>query len=531
MVLFKKFIRKHFYISFLFLFIGLLFGLSYALNLLGVNINSQIFTAYNLRSVHISLMLYGFVPLLLSFLPFFLIVKEVNHVSYKGLAYLEIFVRVWYLFLIFMIVTLLFGNHRGLAFYDFPYVLNFILAFSGIFYILALLKFLSLYEKLPLWVKVSRIIVLIAPLLLLLLMNPKIGQVEQTINGPQGDNTLGMSFALIPLYYLIFKYLNEDEFKARWNLLWMIPLLGYIMTILYRVWIGSLSYNWEWVAQYLTLLYIPLLYRWYKDSVILEGSRKLLRISIVAFLFVDIEGNILFIPQIRWIFHRNDLVVAHAHIALGVGVLFMILALFSKIIEPLQKQIFSIMYIIGMLGILFSLSYAGFIEAGLIDADVWKYWLFRLLFAFFVIGAWIPFFRYLIKWKITPLVLYHIIGLFSDLLGGFLLFLFADFLYPLLGFGFAGGYQYVVFAFMMGTGIVHLFGLIRPVLAYEMAEITAYIRIVVAAFFFSLFLNHTLDSVALVVSIYDFVYAVLFLWFVYQNFIENSQNSISIHKK
>jgi len=84
---------------------------------------------------------------------------------------------------------------------------------------------------------------------------------------------------------------------------------------------------------------------------------------------------------------------------------------------------------------------------------------------------------------------------------------------------------------MMGTGIVHLFGLIRPVLAYEMAEITAYIRIVVAAFFFSLFLNHTLDSVALVVSIYDFVYAVLFLWFVYQNFIENSQNSISIHKK
>jgi len=50
------------------------------------------------------------------------------------------------------------------------------------------------------------------------------------------------------------------------------------------VWIGSLSYNWEWVAQYLTLLYIPLLYRWYKDSVILEGSLKLLRISIVAFL-------------------------------------------------------------------------------------------------------------------------------------------------------------------------------------------------------------------------------------------------------
>ncbi|MGC6733079.1 hypothetical protein ACP0F4_25810, partial [Escherichia coli] len=48
----------------------------------------------------------------------------------------------------------------------------------------------------------------------------------------------------------------------------------------------------------------------------------------LAFLFVDIEGNILFIPEIRWLFHRNDLIVAHAHVAMGIGVFFMVIAMF-----------------------------------------------------------------------------------------------------------------------------------------------------------------------------------------------------------
>ncbi len=83
-----------------------------------------------------------------------------------------------------------------------------------------------------------------------------------------------------------------------------------------------------------------LLYRWYKDSNIESFAKLALLISILAFLFVDIEGNILFIPDIRWIFHRNDLIVAHAHVAMGIGVLFMVLSMYTSHINSLKKSIF-----------------------------------------------------------------------------------------------------------------------------------------------------------------------------------------------
>ena len=73
------------------------------------------------------------------------------------------------------------------------------------------------------------------------------------------------------------------------------------------------------VLQYLTLLYLP----YFIDGIKIAISQMLLKssfISIFYLLFVDIEGNILFIPDIRWLFHRNDLIVAHAHVAMGVGV-------------------------------------------------------------------------------------------------------------------------------------------------------------------------------------------------------------------
>ena len=92
-----------------------------------------------------------------------------------------------------MIFSLLLGKNRGLAFYDFAYELNFLLAFAGLFYILALYKFIKLYKIVPLWIKVCLQIVVIAPIALLILMNPTIGQVESTVSGPHGDNTLGMS--------------------------------------------------------------------------------------------------------------------------------------------------------------------------------------------------------------------------------------------------------------------------------------------------------------------------------------------------
>lgn len=318
---FETFINRHFKISLIFLFLALFFGILYSINLLGFSIQSDTLLPSNMRSLHISLVLYGFVPLMLSYLPFLIIHKERVY-SNSGLHYLNLYTIFWYIFLVFMISSLLFGNTRGLAFYDFPYELNFILAFASLFYIIALYKYIKAYETIPLWIKVCLWIVVIAPFTLLILMNPTIGQVESTISGPHGDNTLGMSLALIPIYYLIIKLLNIGSFKARWNILWIIPMIIYFGSVLYRSFIGHLTYEQEWFCQWLTLLYIPLLYRWYKDSQIENFAKKALLISILAFLFVDVEGNILFIPEFRWLFHRNDLIVAHAHVAMGIGVFF-----------------------------------------------------------------------------------------------------------------------------------------------------------------------------------------------------------------
>ena len=138
---FNLFIQRHFKISLVFFAIGLFFGLIYSINLLGYSIDSQTLNPANMRSIHISLMLYGFIPLMLSYLPFLLINKEVGF-SHKGLHYLNLFTIFWYIFLIFMINSLLFGKNRGLAFYDFAYELNFILAIAGVFYIIALFKFI-----------------------------------------------------------------------------------------------------------------------------------------------------------------------------------------------------------------------------------------------------------------------------------------------------------------------------------------------------------------------------------------------------
>lgn len=281
---FSNLINRHFKISLVFLFLGLTFGIIYSGNLLGFYIDSQTLDPANMRSLHISLMLYGFIPLMLSYLPFLLIDKD-RVKSDEGLFYLNLYTLFWYIFLIFMISSLLFGNLRGLAFYDFPYELNFILALAGIFYILSLYKYIKAYEVIPLWIKVCLWITIIAPVALLILMNPIIGQVESTISGPHGDNTLGMSLSLIPIYYLIFKLLNETDFTAKWNIFWIIPTIFYFVSVLYRSFIGHLTYEQEWFLQWLTLMYIPLLYRWYKDSKIELFAKKSIAYFYISFSF------------------------------------------------------------------------------------------------------------------------------------------------------------------------------------------------------------------------------------------------------
>jgi hypothetical protein len=459
-------------------------------------------------------MLYGFITLMLSMLPFLLINKEVGS-SKEGLHYLNLFFIFWYIFLVFMVVSLLFDNHRGLAFYDFSYILNFILAFAGLFYAIALYKFIKLYKTIPLWVKVSFRIVLISPFALLILMNPIIGQVERTVTGPHGDNTLGMSLALIPLYYLIIKLLNKKEFVPRWNILWLIPTVYYFGTVLYRTFVADLTYNEEWVAQYLTLLYIPILYRWYKDSDITGFARKALLTSILGFLFVDVEGNILFIPSIRWVFHRNDLVVAHSHVALGIGVFFMVIAMFSQHIPSISKKSFFNLFVGGLIGIFTVLTVSGFVQTGMFSGVTTDtMWHLRTLFGFTVLLSMFT----LVSWKTTytKKEFYNLFGLLNDGFGGLLLILLGAYIYPKLGFYFDGKYIYVVFGFVAMTGLIHFMALYYKAHANVLTLLTALIRITMSSIFFSLYMQHLLGVEAAFIAAFDFFYASIYFIFFHK---------------
>lgn len=510
---FNNFINKNFKISIAFFALGLFFGIVYSINLLGFSINSETLNPVNMRAIHISLMLYGFIPLMLSYLPFLLINKEVGF-DKEGLRYLNLYTIFWYIFLVFMVVSLLLGKNRGLAFYDFAYELNFLLAFAGVFYIIALYKFIRLYTILPLWIKVCLRVVIIAPVTLLILMNPIIGQVESTVTGPHGDNTLGMSLALIPIYYLIIKLLNIGEFKARWNILWIIPSIFYFGTVLYRIFFEPLTYNQEWVAQYLTLLYVPLLYRWFKDSNIEPHAKKALLISILAFLFVDVEGNILFIPQIRWVFHRNDLIVAHAHVAMGISVFFMVIAMFINSIKELQKAIYLNSYLFALLGIFTVLSISGFVQAGFLNISSEVLWTFRTAFGFFALVFIFTFIK--MKTTYSKIELYNITGILSDGLGGVFLILLASFIYPLLGFSFSGIYEYVVFAFVSLTGIIHYMALKNPSSQVVLMNLTVIIRVFASSVFFALFANGKLGFEALAICLFDLSFVFVYLVYFYQ---------------
>ncbi|MGB7402746.1 MAG: hypothetical protein WA916_09195 [Arcobacter sp.] len=514
---FNTFVNRQFKISLIFLFLALFFGILYSINLLGYSIDSTTLLPSNIRSLHISLILYGFVPLMLSYLPFLIINKE-GVKSSSGLHYLNLYTIFWYIFLVFMISSLLFGNTRGLAFYDFPYELNFILAIAGVFYIIALYKYIKAYEIIPLWIKVCLWVVVIAPFALLILMNPTIGQVESTISGPHGDNTLGMSLALIPIYYLIIKLLDEGTFKARWNILWIIPTVFYFCSVLYRTFVGHLTYEQEWFFQWLTFLYIPILYRWYKDAQIETFAKKALLISILAFLFVDVEGNILFIPEFRWLFHRNDLIVAHAHVAMGIGVFFMVIAMFVSYVKELKKLSFYVLYLSGLLGIFTVLSISGFIETNVIHGNIDFLWALRSIFGVLTFSSLFTFISF--KFELTNLQKYNLFGVLADGLGGVFLILLASFIYPLLGFSFTGTYEYVVFAFVSTTGIIHYFALRYKEHEQILTKITVITRVIISSVFFALFYNKTLGIEALMISLFDVTFASIFLLFFYkENFL------------
>lgn len=491
-----------------FIFLGSIFvGVIYAAQMVGFSLVSDtLLNPFAVRSLHITLMLYGPLMLALSLLPFALFAKDGLDLK-DAIEPLRNYFLLWHLFLFTAVISILLGVRRELPFYDFAYELNFILASSGIFYIIAIFKSIKEYKVVPQWVKVSKALLFIAPFALLVLMNPTYGQVEKTISGPHGDNTLGMSFTLIPLFYLLIKLHAKENFIAKWHIFWIIPLLGYALSVATRILRGELSYAEEWVYQWLTFAYAPLLIKWCNDAKLTLKNTPYLVISIWAFLFVMIQGNILFIPEIRWPLHRNDLVVAHAHAAIGLGIFFMSLSVLKYFYKLPQN--FLKMWLYAMALIFFSLTLAGLSEAGFSDFDIMPMLWIRFFGGVLALAGLVYFiakeFRYK---KLKGIDTYNIIGFASDALGAAILFLFAPQMFSLLGFVFTP-YYYLVFGFMAFVGILHLVGLYKD--GHFAAYMTSLARFITGSIFLSLFYIGTIDTLGLLVGLYDICYALVYM--------------------
>ena len=484
------------------------FGMLYSAQLIGFDLFvDTALNPQNVRSLHITLMLYGPVMLALSLLPFALFDRDKLPLD-NIVTPMKNYFLFWHLFLFMSVVTIMFGVQRELPFYDFAYELNFILAASGVFYIVAIFRAIKHYDVVPLWVKVSKVLLFSAPIALLILMNPEIGQVEKTLVGPHGDNTLGMSLTMIPIFYLLIKLDAKEQFVVRGHIYWIVPLIVYIVSVLYRSFVDGLSYNQEWVAQWLTFAYAPLLYIWCKDAGIRFTTSPYLKISIWAFLFVMIQGNILFFPEIRALFHKNDLVIAHAHIAMAIGIFFMALSVLNYFYE-IPKS-FAKIWLFAIALMFFPLTYAGFIEAGFISQDILPMWWMRFLSGVVGVSALFYFIlKHIAIKKYTPIEYYNIFGFLSDGLGAIVLLAIAPLLFSFLGFEYHVLYN-VVFGFMGFVGVLHFIGIQKH--QQLMAELTSLARIITATIFFALFLNGTLDGLALLVGSYDIFFA--FVYFI-----------------
>lgn len=489
--------------------LSILVGTIYAFQLVGFSLlDNTILASHTTRSLHITLMLYGPIMLGLSLLPFALFAKDGLSLD-DAVTPLKNYFLLWHIFLFMAVISIGLGVQRGLPFYDFTYELNFLLVGAGVFYIIAIFKTIKHYKVTPLWVKVSKTILFAAPVALLVLMNPTYGQVESTLVGPHGDNTLGMSLTLIPLFYLLIKLQATDDFKPRLHILWLIPLLGYLLSIATRIFRGDLSYSEEWVYQWLTFTYAPLLVMWYKDANLSVKNTPYLIISIWAFIFVMIQGNILFFPEIREAFHKNDLVIAHAHVAMGLGIFFMSLSALSYFYYLPKKFIHFWLYVVGF--IFFPLTIAGFSEAGYIDLDVIPMWWLRFIGGVLaVFGVLYYILKDMKVPKLTPITLYNLNGFASDGLGAIVLFIFAIPLFSFFGFEFNNAY-YLVFGFMGFVGIIHLIGVYKE--QYLLACLTSIARIITGTIFLSLFYLGKIDALGLLVGIYDISYALVYLLF------------------
>lgn len=493
-----------------FIFLGsILVGTIYAAQLLGLSfLDESLLNAATTRSLHITLMLYGPVMLALSLLPFALFSKDGLNLD-DAVIPMRNYFFLWHLFLFMVVVSISLGVQRGLPFYDFAYELNFLLAGSGIFYIIAIFKIIKQYKITPIWVRVSKAALFSAPIALLVLMNPDIGQVEKTLVGPHGDNTLGMSFTMIPIFYLLIKIHAKDNFKPKWHFFWILPLAVYILSVATRIFRGDLSYNEEWICQWMTFAYAPLLIKWYMDAGLTLKKTPYLIISIWTFLFVMVQGNILFFPEIRYAIHKNDITIGHAHLAIGLGMFFMSMSILSYFYKFPKKFMSLWLYSIGIMS--FALSIAGLSEASIINIDVITMWYIRLIIGIFTVCVVIYYIAKGVKYKkLSPLQLYHLNGFLSDGLGALLLILVAPPIFEFLGFAFTP-YYYLVFGFMGFVGILHLIGVTKN--SHFLAYTTSMARLITGTIFLSLFYLGTIDGLGLLVGLFDIIYALIYFIF------------------
>jgi hypothetical protein len=493
-----------------FIFLGsILVGTIYAAQLLGLSfLDESLLNSTTTRSLHITLMLYGPVMIALSLLPFALFSKDGLNLD-DAVTPMRNYFFLWHLFLFMVVVSISLGVQRGLPFYDFAYELNFLLAGSGVFYIIAIFKIIKQYEVTPIWVNVSKATLFSAPVALLVLMNPDIGQVEKTLVGPHGDNTLGMSFTMIPIFYLLIKIHAQDEFKPKWHIFWILPLVVYILSVATRIFRGDLSYNEEWVCQWMTFVYAPLLVKWYMDAKLTLKKTPYLIISIWTFLFVMVQGNILFFPEIRYAIHKNDITIGHAHIAIGLGIFFMSMSILSHFYKFPKKFMSLWLCTIGIMSL--ALSIAGLAEASLLNVDVITMWYIRLTTGVFAVSVVAYYIIKKIKYKKLSLIqLYHLNGFASDGLGALILILIAPVIFKFLEFTFTP-YYYLVFGFMGFVGILHLLGVTKD--SHFLAYVTSIARLITGTMFLSLFYLGTIDGLGLFVGLYDIFYALIYFIF------------------
>ena len=120
------------------------------------------------------------------------------------------------------------------------------------------------------------------------------------------------------------------------------------------------------------------------------------------------------------------------------------------------------------------------------------------------------------KTTYSKIELYNIAGILSDGLGGVFLILLASFIYPLLGFSFSGVYEYVVFAFVSMTGIIHYMALKNPSSQVVLMNLTVIIRVFASSVFFALFANGKLGFEALAICLFDLSFVIVYLIYFYQ---------------